>query len=138
MNRVELTGKIVSDPTISESNAGMKYVRFMLSCPRNFRGADGKKTADYIPCTCWGPQAEYAEKWAKKGEHALVSGWIATWRRHTARGDYAWGVNVQTVEIMRSTNEIIPPDPEDEQAMELIFSGGYEIPAWTDLVDAGE
>lgn len=134
MNRVELTGKIASEPTISESNSGAKYVRFMLSCPRNFRGADGKKTSDYIPCTCWGTQAEYAEKWAKKGEYALVSGWLGTWRRHTAKGDYAWCVNVQTIEIMRSTNEMLQPDPEDAKVMELIYSGGYEIPAWTDLV----
>jgi single-strand DNA-binding protein len=138
MNRIELTGRVSSDLTISETNSGHKFARFIIACPRNFKGADGKRTADYIPVCCWGNSADYAEKWAKKGEYALVTGWLGTWRRHTVRGDYGWCVNVQTIEILRATNEIVPPDPEDAMVMELVNTDGLRIAAWADEIDAEE
>lgn len=72
MNRVILMGRLTADPEIkwTRSEESKKYAMYALAVNRR-----GKKDeADFINCIAWGFNAEFAEKYMKKGVLFLVVG----------------------------------------------------------------
>ncbi len=67
MNKVLLIGRMARDPETNSTNSGIKYSRFTIAVNRSF----GEDQADFIPIVAWRSQAEFTEKYLKKG--ALVS-----------------------------------------------------------------
>ena len=82
MNRVILMGRLTRDPNISYSQSGdnMAIARFTLAVDRRGRRQDGadQQTADFIGCVCFGRQAEFAEKYLRKGTKIALTGRIQT------------------------------------------------------------
>ena len=82
MNRVILMGRLTCDPNISHSQSGdnMAIARFTLAVDRRGKKQDGadQQTADFIGCVCFGRQAEFAEKYLRKGIKIAVTGRIQT------------------------------------------------------------
>lgn len=68
MNKCMLIGRLVRDP---EVRTGEKTVgKFTLAVNRDYN----VDQADFIPCTCFGKRAEFAEKYLKKGTKVSVEG----------------------------------------------------------------
>ena len=67
MNKVLLVGRLVRDPETSTTSSGIKYTRFTIDVTRPFGGDQ----ADFVPIVAWRTQAEFVEKYMRKG--ALVS-----------------------------------------------------------------
>ncbi len=77
----------------------MAVARYTLAVDRRFN-RDAEQTADFIPCKAFGRQAEFAEKYFRKGLKIVVSGRIQT-------GSY---VNRDNVKVY--TTEVIVDDQE--------------------------
>ncbi len=82
MNRVMLIGRLTRDPDIrySQSDQSMAIARYTLAVDRRGRrdNSDGQQTADFISCVAFRQQAEFAEKYLRKGMKIAVSGRIQT------------------------------------------------------------
>lgn len=82
MNRVILMGRLVRDPEIrySQGENSMAIAKYTLAVDRRgaARNSDGQQTADFIGCTAFGRQAEFAERYMHQGMRMLVSGRIQT------------------------------------------------------------
>jgi single-strand DNA-binding protein len=79
MNKVELIGRLTRDPDI-RSSAGEKPVtiaRYTLAVDRRVKAGE-EKTADFISCLSFGKNAEFAEKYLRKGLKIAVVGYIRT------------------------------------------------------------
>ena len=70
MNRVILSGRITRDPSIINGNTTV--ANYTLAVDRD------KENADFISCVAFSKQAEFAEKYLKKGMKILVEGRINT------------------------------------------------------------
>ena len=99
MNKVILMGRLTRDPEVrySAGDNAMAVARFSLAVDRRRRanaGAD-EPTADFINCVSFGRQAEFAEKYLRKGTKLVVTGRIQT-------GSYTNkdGVKVYTTEVV--------------------------------------
>lgn len=70
MNNVFLLGRITKEPEIRQTTGGKDYCRFTLAVDRD------KDNADFIPCMCWGDNAQNMAKYVTKGQQLLVQGKI--------------------------------------------------------------
>lgn len=101
MNKVILLGRLTRDPELRYTNGNdpMAIGRYTLAVDRRFK-RDGEQTADFIPCTVFGKQAEFAEKYLKQGTKILIAGRIQT-------GSYTNkdGAKVYTTEVIVDEQE---------------------------------
>ena len=104
MNKVILMGRLTRDPEVrySAGDNAMAVARFSLAVDRRRRsnGGSDEQTADFINCVSFGRQAEFAEKYLRKGTKLLVTGRIQT-------GSYTNkdGVRVYTTDVVVEEQE---------------------------------
>ena len=82
MNKVVLMGRLTRDPEVrySQGENSLAIARFTLAVDRRFNRSNGgdEPTADFINCVEFGRQAEFAEKYLKKGTKIVCEGRIQT------------------------------------------------------------
>ena len=80
MNKVVLIGRLTRDPEIrySQGEQATAVARYTLAVDRRFRRDSDSRTADFIGCVAFGRQAEFAEKYFRKGTKIAVTGRIQT------------------------------------------------------------
>ena len=79
MNKVILMGRLTRDPDVrySSGDGSTAVARYTLAVDRRFH-RDGDATADFIGCVAFGRQAEFAEKYLRKGTKIALTGRIQT------------------------------------------------------------
>ncbi len=79
MNKVILMGRLTRDPEVrySQTAEPVAIARYTLAVDRKFK-KDGEQTADFISCIAFGHNAEFAEKYFRKGMKVLITGRIQT------------------------------------------------------------
>lgn len=79
MNKVMLMGRLTRDPEVrySTGNNGNQsvFAHFTIAVDRRFK-REGQADADFFNCTAFGKQAEFTEKYLKKGMKMVVCGSI--------------------------------------------------------------
>lgn len=75
MNKVILVGRICRDPEVRYAQAGTAVGRFSIAVDRRFK-KDGQPSADFFNCTVFGKQAEFTEKYLRKGTKMVIVGSI--------------------------------------------------------------
>ena len=82
MNKVILMRRLTRDPDIryTQPNSAQEQTctaRYSLAVNRRFN-RDGEQKADFISCVAFGRQAEFAEKYLRKGTKIVLAGRIQT------------------------------------------------------------
>jgi len=82
MNKVILIGRLTRDPETrytekNDSQESMAVTKYTLAVDRKTR-AEGQQSADFISCVTFGRDAEFAEKYFRKGTKIAISGRIQT------------------------------------------------------------
>lgn len=86
MNKVLLIGRLVSDLEIQETSTGVKFARFRIAVKRPYntnvrnavKGPNNTNDADFIHVVAWRSQAEFIDKYLKKGSMISVEGRLTT------------------------------------------------------------
>ena len=85
MNNCVLIGRLCADPDMRVLQSGTATTRFTLAVDRSLSKdkkqeaqAKGNPTADFVPVTVWGKQAESCANYLAKGRMVAVSGRITT------------------------------------------------------------
>lgn len=77
MNKVILIGRLTRDPDIRYTADSTAIARYTLAVDRRFK-RDGEASADFIGCIAFKKNAEFAEKYLRKGTKIAVVGRIQT------------------------------------------------------------
>lgn len=110
MNRVILMGRLTRDPEIrySQNDQSLAIARYTLAVDRRGRrdASDGQQTADFISCVAFRQQAEFAEKYLRKGMKIAVTGRIQTGSYTNREGQkvYTTDIIVDDHEFCESKN----------------------------------
>ena len=95
MNKTILMGRLTKDPEVKylQDENSTAMARYTLAVDRRYR-KDGKAETDFISCVTFGKNAEFAEKYLKKGLKILVSGRIQTGSYVNQEGNKVYATNV--------------------------------------------
>lgn len=92
MNKVNLIGRLVADPNVSTYGKGKdkgKCARYTLAVDRV-----GSDDSDFISCVSFGNNAEFVDKYLKKGMKIAVCGSIRTGSYENDNGDKVYTTDV--------------------------------------------
>lgn len=98
MNKVIMMGRLTRDPEISSSASGTTFARFSIAVDRRFK-REGDPDADFFNCTSFGKQAEFVEKYLKKGTKIVVSGRLQNNNYTNKDGQKVYDVRIMVEEI---------------------------------------
>jgi len=80
INSIVISGRLARDPELKYTPSGTAIAEFTIACGQKWKdqtGAD-KETTAWIGCNVFGPRAEFASKYLKKGLRANVQGQLVT------------------------------------------------------------
>ena len=122
INRVVLVGRITRDPETQQTNTGIPYVRFTIAVNRPFKDQNGERPADFINCVAWRNQAEFLQRFVKKGNQLAVEGRIQTNSYTDANGN-----NRQAFDILvESVSNLEPASKNDGYQPQPPFGNGFQ------------
>jgi len=100
MNKVILMGRLTRDPEVrySQGEGGSAVARFSLAVDRRFKRA-GDADADFFNCTAFGRQAEFVERYLKRGTKMLVTGRIQNDNYTNRDGQRVFSVQIIVEEL---------------------------------------
>lgn len=75
LNRIIIMGRLVRDPELRTTQAGISVTSFTLAVDRDFKSRDsGEKSTDFIDVVAWRQTAEFVCKYFAKGRMAVAEG----------------------------------------------------------------
>ena len=86
LNHIVLMGRLVRDPELRRTQAGVPVATFRIAVDRDFGNREtGEKEADFIDVVAWRQTGEFVSKYFAKGRMAVVSGrlQIRNWTDNT-------------------------------------------------------
>lgn len=80
INKVILIGNITKDPFVKTTTGDKKVATFTVATNRYYKNAAGEpmSEAEYTNCVAWGPLAERAEQFLRKGKLVYIEGRLKT------------------------------------------------------------
>jgi len=101
MNKVVLMGRLTRDPEVRYSSGenSSANASFTLAVDRRFKRQGEDQQADFIRCVAFGKQAEFVEKYIKKGTKIVVVGRIQTGSYTNKDGQRVYTTDVIAEEI---------------------------------------
>lgn len=73
MNLIIIMGRLCADPEITSTTSGTTVARYSVAVDRSF-AKEGQQKTDFFSCTSFGKQAEFVEKYLKKGTKVVIRG----------------------------------------------------------------
>ena len=75
LNRVTLMGRLVADPELRTTPAGVAVATIRLAVDRDFKNKQtGERETDFINVVAWRQTAEFVSRYFTKGRMAVVEG----------------------------------------------------------------
>ena len=78
MNKVILAGRLTKDAEIRNADSDKKVARCTLAVNRTYKRENDEQSADFINLVSFKNQADFLEKYGKKGIKFIVTGRIQT------------------------------------------------------------
>ena len=100
MNKVILMGRLTRDPEVRYSQGANQtaVARFSIAVDRRFK-REGEPDADFFNCTAFGKQAEFIERYLRKGVKVVVCGRIQNDNYTNKDGQMVYSVRIMIDEI---------------------------------------
>ena len=94
-------GRLTRDPQIRTygDNNEKKMARFNMACDRRGKKEEGKQTADFIQCICYGTRADFADTYLRQGTKIVLRGHIQTGKFTNKDGQKVYTTDVIAEEI---------------------------------------
>ena len=118
LNVVAIMGRLVADPELKITPAGISVCTFRIACDRNFVQQGQQRQADFIDVVAWRHNADFLCKYFAKGSMVAVQGRLQTWQYQDRNGS-----NRTAVEVVADS---------------LSFAGSNKQPGGQAVDDGGE
>jgi len=122
MNRVILVGRLVADPDLRYTPAGIPVANFRIAVDRPFKNAAGERDTDFFNVVAWRGSAEFAANYLGKGRLVGIDGRLQLRQWETPEGQKRSTVDVVAEQVQaldRARNgeggeEDMPPTGDEE------------------------
>lgn len=123
MNKVIMMGRLTRDPEISSSTSGTTFARYSIAVDRKFK-KEGEPDADFFNCTSFGKQAEFVERYLKKGTKVVVTGRLQNNNYTNKDGQKVYDVRIMCEEVEFA---------ESKNSSEFSNSGSADVTDFTNI-----
>lgn len=130
MNKVILMGRLTRDPEVrySQGEQATAIARYTVAVDRRFRRDGDSQTADFIGCVAFGRQAEFAEKYLRKGTKIALTGRIQTGSYTNRDGQKVYTTDVVVEEQEFAESKAAGQNTQQNPAPMAREDGFMEIP----------
>lgn len=94
LNVVAIMGRLVADPELRTTPAGVNVCQFRIACDRNFARQGEQRQADFVDIVAWRAQADFVCKYFSKGSLIAINGRIQTRNYQDKNGNNRTAVEV--------------------------------------------
>ena len=124
MNKVILAGRLTRDAEIRNADSDKKVARCTLAINKTFKRENEEQTADFINLVAFKNQADFLEKFGKKGTKFIVIGRIqsGSYEKDGTR-IYTTDVIVEQLEFAESKNPSVAGSDEEYAEVPDGFEG---------------
>ena len=98
INRVELLGRVGTDPEMKHTNGGTAVTQLRLATDRPRQ--NGETETDWHTVICWAKLAEAVNQYVHKGDRLYVAGRLAQNSYETADGQRRHNTEVHAAEVV--------------------------------------
>ena len=116
MNKFICNARLTKDVEVKVTQNNTKIANISVAVRRNYKNAEGVYESDFFNCVAFGNQAEFLEKYFKKGQEILISGHLQnrSWETESGEKRYATDIVIETVDFIGSkqTNNELPKEVE--------------------------
>ena len=132
LNRTSIMGRLVRDPELRRTGAGVAVTSFRVAVDRDF-AKDGEREADFIDCVAWRGTAEFVAKHFTKGQMIVVDGRLEsrTWTDKEEKRHYAVEVAAENVyfgEPKRGDAQPAESVPEPNEDYNILDGDDAQLP----------
>lgn len=111
LNVVAIMGRLVADPELRTTPAGINTCRFRIACDRNFVRPGEQRQADFIDIVAWRNTAEFVCKYFQKGSLIAIEGSLQTRQYQDKNGN-----NRTSFEVLANNISFAGPKAADKPA----------------------
>ena len=117
MNKIILMGRLTRDPEVRYGSSGNAIGSFSLAVDRRFK-REGQPTADFFSVVSFGKQAEFVEKYLRKGTKIVLEGEMQNDNYTDKDGKMVYGFKViaSSIEFAESKSAESRPQNESQSA----------------------
>ena len=145
LNHIVLMGRLVRDPELRRTQAGVAVTSFRIAVDRDYQSKDGsgEKQADFIDIVAWRSTAEFVSRYFTKGRMAVVSGRLQMrdWTDKDGNKRTSAEVVADNIYFGDSKRDGAPAANNGSYGAQPSY-GGYDAPAisadFTEAEDDGE
>lgn len=94
LNVVAIMGRLVADPELKTTSAGINVCTFRIACDRSFVQQGQQRQADFIDVVAWRHNADFLCKYFAKGSMVAVQGRLQTRQYQDRNGNKRTAVEV--------------------------------------------
>ena len=108
MNKFICNGRLTKDVEVRFTQTNnSKVANTSVAVRRNYKNSEGNYDSDFFNVTAFGNQAEFLEKYFKKGQEILISGHLQnrSWETETGEKRYSTDIINETVDFIGSKQE---------------------------------
>ena len=108
-NKVILIGNMTADPELKQTTSGLSVCSFSIAINRRFAKAEqGQQNVDFINIVTWRQNAEFVNRYFKKGNPILICGQLQTrkWTDNQGQSRIATEVVADEVSFVASANGV--------------------------------
>lgn len=100
LNSVCLMGRLVADPELRTTPAGVSVCSFRIAVDRNYQPKGQEKQTDFINIVAWRERADFVSRFFHKGSMVVVQGSIHTDSYTDRDGNKRTSFSVQADNVM--------------------------------------
>ena len=120
LNVTAIMGRLVADPELRTTPAGVNVCRFRIACDRNFAKPGEQRQADFVDIVAWRQQADFVCRYFQKGSLVAINGRLQTNNYQDKNGN-----NRTAIEIVANNVNFAAPKSANAAPM---GDAGYGAP----------
>ena len=94
LNVVAIMGRLVADPELRTTPAGLSVCRFRIACDRSYVQQGQQRQADFIDIVAWRQKADFVSKYFQRGSMIAIDGSLQTRQYQDKQGSKRTAVEV--------------------------------------------
>lgn len=123
LNVVALTGRLVADPQLRQTETGRKVASLRIACDRSYQDASGNRSADFLDVIAWEKTGEFICRNFSKGDLLSVTGRLQS-RTYRDRS----GANRHVVEVVANTADFSGPRSANTSTAPYGANNAQDVP----------